>query len=188
MTVSIQLIIACWVIFLGYWFVSARGVKPVAEGPARSSTVIYRVPLVVGGFLLWVRGTSHFLSLALTPCAHFTQAAGVVLCVLGVIVAIWSRRILAGNWSSEVTFKEGHELIQTGPYRFARHPIYSGILLICLGTVVAQGQLHRWIGFVLMFAGFWIKLRQEESLMERHFPNAYSSYRNRVKALVPFII
>jgi protein-S-isoprenylcysteine O-methyltransferase Ste14 len=188
MTVSIQLIIVCWVIFLGYWIVSARGVKPVAEGPTRSSIVFYRAPLVVGGFLLWFPGRGHLMSLGLTPCTNFTQEAGVVLCVLGVIVAIWSRRILAGNWSSEVTFKEGHELIQTGPYRFARHPIYSGILLICLGTVVAQGQLHRWIGFAIMFAGFWIKLRQEESLMVRHFPGDYTSYRKRVKALVPFII
>jgi protein-S-isoprenylcysteine O-methyltransferase Ste14 len=108
--------------------------------------------------------------------------------VFGLFVAIWSRRILAGNWSSEVTFKQGHELIQTGPYRFVRHPIYTGILLMCLGTVISAGRIHCWLGVVIIFAGFWIKLNQEESLLLRHFPGDYPSYRSRVKALVPFVI
>ncbi|MGP8200245.1 MAG: hypothetical protein ACLQU4_12165 [Limisphaerales bacterium] len=44
------------------------------------------------------------------------------------------------------------------------------------------------LGFLIMCIGFWIKLQQEESLMLRHFPDEYSAYRKRVKALVPFII
>jgi protein-S-isoprenylcysteine O-methyltransferase Ste14 len=104
------------------------------------------------------------------------------------LVTIWSRRTLGGNWSSEVAFKQGHELVKTGPYRYARHPIYTGLLLMCLGTAVAVGQFHSWLGLLILCVGFWIKLRQEESLLLQHFPTEYPVYRKQVKALVPFVI
>jgi protein-S-isoprenylcysteine O-methyltransferase Ste14 len=108
--------------------------------------------------------------------------------VLGLAVAIWSRGTLAGNWSATVTFKQGHELVQTGPYRFVRHPIYTVILLMILGSVIAVGRLQSSFGFLIVCIGFWIKLKQEESLMLLHFPNEYPAYRARVKAPVPFLI
>jgi protein-S-isoprenylcysteine O-methyltransferase Ste14 len=187
-TISRQLIIACWLVFLGYWIVNARGGKPVAERTNWRSRIAYRFLLILGGVLLWFPKPISPLNMALTPSTEPAQALGVVICALGLVVAIWARRTLAGNWSSEVTFKQGHQLIQTGPYRFVRHPVYTGVLLICLGTAIHGGRLHNWLGFVIMFAGFWIKLRQEESLMLRHFPADYPSYRSRVKALVPFVI
>jgi protein-S-isoprenylcysteine O-methyltransferase len=104
------------------------------------------------------------------------------------LVTIWSRRTLGGNWSSEVAFKQGHELVKTGPYRYARHPICTGLLLMCLGTAVAVGQFHSWLGLLILCVGFWIKLMQEESLLLQHFPTEYPVYRKQVKALVPFVI
>src|SRR6266480_250020 len=62
------------------------------------------------------------------------------------------------------------------------------ILLMFLATALAAGRLGGFVGFVLCFASFWIKLRQEEALMMRHFPDEYPVYRARVKALVPFVI
>ena len=59
---------------------------------------------------------------------------------------------------------------------------------MCLGTAIVVGQLQSWLGFLLLCLGFWIKLKQEESLLARHFPNAYPAYLARVKALIPFII
>ena len=64
---------------------------------------------------------------------------GALVCLLGLFVTLWARWTLAGNWSSDVTFKQGHELIRTGPYRFVRHPIYTGIL----GHVPRHGAGHR---------------------------------------------
>jgi protein-S-isoprenylcysteine O-methyltransferase Ste14 len=185
--VSAQVIVGCWVVFIVYWIISARGVKPMADPPIFLSPLAYRAPLVGGGFLI-CRQFSYPLALAVTPPTGLAQGVGVTVCVVGLFVTIWSRRILAGNWSSEVAFRQGHELIQTGPYRFARHPIYTGLLLMFLGIVIAWGQLHCWIGFVIVTTGLWVKLKMEESLMLRHFPNDYPGYRKRVKALVPFIL
>ena len=58
-----------------------------------------------------------------------------ILTGAGLIVALWARTILGTNWSSNVVLKEQHELIERGPYRFVRHPIYTGVLLMVLGTV-----------------------------------------------------
>jgi protein-S-isoprenylcysteine O-methyltransferase Ste14 len=128
------------------------------------------------------------LDLSPTPHTDLSRAIAAVVCVCGLCVAIWARRTLAGNWNSTVTFKQAHELVKTGPYRFVRHPIYTGILLMCLGTAMKAGQLHCWLGALLIGVGFWIKLRQEETLLLRHFPDEYPAYRKRVKALVPHII
>ena len=160
----------------------------MAEQKSFLSSLIYRIPLTVGGLLLWCPKFSGLLNLRLTPHTDLAQAFGAVVCVLGLIVTLWARWILAGNWSSEVAFKKGHELVKTGPYRFARHPIYSGLLMMCLGTAIVVGQFHSWLGFLLPCIGFWIKLKQEETLMLRNFPSEYLAYKKQVKALVPFVI
>jgi protein-S-isoprenylcysteine O-methyltransferase Ste14 len=53
----------------------------------------------------------------------------------GAAFGVWARLTIGMNWSGNVTFKEGHELIQSGPYRYVRHPIYSALLLMGLGSV-----------------------------------------------------
>ena len=97
-------------------------------------------------------------------------------------------RSLAGNWSSNVTFKQGHELVRSGPYRFVRHPIYSGLLIMFVGTALHVARLHCWLAVPVVVLGFLIKLRQEEALLLRHFPEAYPAYCRQVKALVPYVI
>src|SRR3974390_314183 len=55
---------------------------------------------------------------------------------------------LGENWNGTVTLKEGHELIRSGPYRFIRHPIYTGMLIAFAGTVLALGELSGLLAFV----------------------------------------
>jgi protein-S-isoprenylcysteine O-methyltransferase Ste14 len=103
------------------------------------------------------------------------------------MTCIWARRTLAGNWSSLPVLKKDHDLVQDGPYKFVRHPIYTGFLLMFLGTALAIGRLGGFIGFAVCFMGFWIKLRQEEALMIKRFRGNYLSYKKRVKALIPYL-
>ena len=160
----------------------------MAEQKSFLSSLAYRIPLTLGGFLLWCPKFSGPLNLRLTPHTDWVRISGAVVCVLGLLVAIWARRTLGSNWSSEVAFKKGHELVKTGPYRFVRHPIYSGLLLMCLGTAIVVGRFHSWLGFLLLCIGFWLKLKQEETVMLRNFPDEYLVYKKQVKALVPFLI
>ena len=181
------MIIACWIILAGFEIFSASRAKPAAERQSWLGIMAHRVPLLAGCALLVLTNPLPFLNKDLVPHHGLAQGVAVAACVLGLFIGLWSRWMLGGNWSSAVTFKQGHELIKTGPYRFVRHPIYTGILLMCLGTSIEIGQLRCGLGLAIIFASFWIKLRQEEALMVRHFPDEYPGYRRRVKALVPFV-
>jgi protein-S-isoprenylcysteine O-methyltransferase Ste14 len=187
-TISGSIIIGCWIIFLAYWFISAFRQKPLAEGQSWASTLAHRIPVGLGWFLLVYQGLPPPMNLVLMPRTDWARVIGALVCVLGLFVTIWARWTLAGNWSSDVTFKQGHELIKTGPYRFVRHPIYTGLLVMCLGSAIEIGKLRCFLSLLVVGLGFWIKLKQEESLMLRHFPDEYPAYQKQVKALVPFVI
>jgi protein-S-isoprenylcysteine O-methyltransferase Ste14 len=187
-TISDSIILGCWIIFLAYWLISAMRVKTTAERQSLLSTLAHRIPLGFSYFLLAFRRLPPPMNLRLIPHVAWAMAVGDLICVLGLFVTLWARRTLAGNWSSDVTFKQGHELVRTGPYQFVRHPIYTGLLVMCLGTAIEIGRLRGWLALPLMAAAFWIKLKQEERLLLRHFPDEYPAYCKQVKALVPFLI
>jgi protein-S-isoprenylcysteine O-methyltransferase Ste14 len=180
-----RFITLCWVIFVIYWMISAQSVKPVAERKSRFSSLAHRVPLGFGYFLLVWHKPGRWLSPSTPPALPWI---GFVICLLGLLGTIWARKTLAGNWSSDVTFKQDHQLIVQGPYRFVRHPIYTTLLLMCLGTAIAKNQMEGYAGLLLFLAAFWIKLKQEEEILTRHFPVDYPAYKRRVKALIPFVL
>ncbi|HLX95691.1 MAG TPA: isoprenylcysteine carboxylmethyltransferase family protein [Verrucomicrobiae bacterium] len=182
------IILGCWIIFILYWMISAFRQKPMAEGQSVASALAHRIPVGLGWFLLIFPRLPPPMNRVLVPHTNWALAIGTAICGFGLFVTIWARRTLAGNWSSDVTFKQNHELVRTGPYRFVRHPIYTGLLVMALGTALNAGQLRCWLSIVVVGIGFWIKLKQEERLMLRHFPGQYPAYKKQVKALVPFVI
>jgi protein-S-isoprenylcysteine O-methyltransferase Ste14 len=113
---------------------------------------------------------------------------GWLLTALGIWFAIWARVWIGSNWSSNVTIKEHHELIQGGPYKIVRHPIYAGLLLAFLGTAIIYAELSGFVGFPLIALGFGLKMRLEESFMIEQFGNTYREYTRHVKAVVPYLI
>jgi protein-S-isoprenylcysteine O-methyltransferase Ste14 len=94
---------------------------------------------------------------------------------------------LGRNWSATVTVKESHTLIRTGPYRYVRHPIYSGILLALLGTAVAIGERRGFVAVAVALVGIAWKASVEERRMRETFPE-YAQYRRKTAALVPFVV
>jgi protein-S-isoprenylcysteine O-methyltransferase Ste14 len=130
------------------------------------------------------RSWNHLI--ATTPTA--VQIAAVGLVGIGLAFCAWARVTLGGNWSGAVVFKENHELIQSGPYALVRHPIYTGMLVMVLGTVVDYPAVLSYVLFVAVVVVFFFKSRSEERLMIEHFPDQYPAYRARVKALIPFVL
>jgi protein-S-isoprenylcysteine O-methyltransferase len=183
-----QVIKILWTILFAYWFVSAFGNKKTKIRQSRESRVVYIV-LIFG---TWYLLSSHRRSLAfqLIPISAVTQCIGVFLCAAGVSIAIWARRILGRNWSGYVMIKQDHELIQRGPYRYIRHPIYTGLILALAGTVLALIPTEE--GFLLVLVwivAFYIKARHEEHLLTQEFGEQYAEYKRRVKgALIPFVL
>jgi protein-S-isoprenylcysteine O-methyltransferase Ste14 len=115
--ISDSTIIGCWAAFLLYWLISAQKVKAIAEKQSLASALRHRILVGLGWWLLAFQGLPPPLNSHLTPRTDLTQTIGAAICVAGLLVTIWARKTLAGNWSSDVTFKQDHELVKAGPYR-----------------------------------------------------------------------
>ena len=149
----------------------------------------YVIPILVGGFLLAKgRRLSDPLNHRIIPHVDALAWTGVVLCVAGLIFCIWARFTLGRNWSGVVTLKGGHELITSGPYALVRHPIYTGLLTMFVATVIVLGHIAGIIALPLVIVSMWVKLRSEEKLMLKKFPDEYAAYQQRVKRLIPFVL
>jgi protein-S-isoprenylcysteine O-methyltransferase Ste14 len=122
------------------------------------------------------------------PAAGWVAPLGMVMTLAGLLFACWARHVLGSNWSAVVQLKQDHELIERGPYRHVRHPIYTGLLLAFLGTAVALGEWRGLLALAIVAVSFWRKLRLEERWLGEQFGAAYADYMRRVKALIPGIL
>lgn len=188
-----QFIALCWAIFVIVWLVAAFFTKRTVERSNSFWRVIWiaAVAAVVwsaardGTWLTQSLPKSWDVTWSYAPLLGYTADA---IVAIGLLTALWARFALGTNWSGTVTFKENHELITTGPYAIVRHPIYTGLLTMLLGTVVIGGHA---LGFAVLALGtlaLWLKSLDEERLMIKHFPDTYPDYKRRVAALIPFIL
>lgn len=167
------------------WLVMAFRTKRTLirqRGAFRLAVVVLAVALV-GSSLFPLTSTHRQLW---APSGLLSDLS-LAIVVAGAAFAVWARLTIGANWSGVVTFKENHELVQTGPYRFVRHPIYTALLFMGLGSALDYGRLYGFILLVLATGALVWKMRLEETLMTEHFPEQYPAYRRRVKALVPFL-
>jgi protein-S-isoprenylcysteine O-methyltransferase Ste14 len=186
MTLTGTIIIICWIVLLIYWIVSAFFQKKPKE-KSTLSNIFYSLALLISLILLLLSAKIFFLSYILIRFTVFINIISIFLSILGLIICVYSRTILGGNWSKNVVIKKDHELITSGLYKYVRHPIYLGLLMLFLGTAIAIGNLGCILGFVLLFFSFYIKLKEEENLMIEQFKEKYLDYMKRTKALIPFL-
>ena len=184
-------VLVIWVAWLLYWFVSAFGNKAAARVDGWASFLTYRVPLVVAFMLLFSRATWRlwpWLAQRFLPHGVMWPCIGLVVLLLGLAFACWARVALGRNWSATVQLKQGHELVTAGPYRWVRHPIYTGMLSGVLGSALVIGEWRGLVALALIFVSFAYKLRHEESWMREQFGAAYVEYMRRTKALIPGVL
>ena len=184
------LITLCWVAFAAVWLVLWFNNKETRELESWSNRAAYMALFIVAAVLLWrnFNQAVYPFSIVLLRYSPTKSWVGFVIVLLGLLLALVARIALGRNWSGSVQIKEGHELVTKGPYAFVRHPIYSAILLMVIGTALVLGNLGALLSIPFAFAGCWIKLRQEERFMAREFPETYSAYAARTKRLIPYVL
>jgi protein-S-isoprenylcysteine O-methyltransferase Ste14 len=187
-------IAVCWVVFVVYIFVSAFFTKRTVERRGRGASrilllVAFLVALVVVNFPnLSGDAFLAYAGVPVWPNSIIDALIADAVTLGGLIVVLWARTVLGGNWSAIAEVKEKHELITRGPYRYVRHPIYSGLLLMVLGVIIVFDRAVGVFVFAACFLSLWVKAHQEEKLLTEHFPQAYPEYKARVKALIPFVL
>lgn len=99
---------------------------------------------------------------------------------------VWARQALGRNWSQTVSAKQEHELVRSGPYSRLRHPMYTGGLLACIGSVIVVGGPFVFL-LILLGAIFIWRVDAEDRLLARQFPDEFPDYARRTNALIPFL-
>ncbi len=153
--------------------------RPVEQSEWRLSLVVVLIPAL----FLWTR-TAGWLHRPHLP--GFFVLPGLLVCALGMAFSFWARFSLNRNWSGMAVIRSGHELVEKGPYRYVRHPIYSGLLLSLAGTALAQGLPLRWVGvWLLSLLAVWFKILGEERLLAERFGEEFKAFRQSTPALLP---
>jgi protein-S-isoprenylcysteine O-methyltransferase Ste14 len=129
-------------------------------------------------------------SYTIFPLGFWFQWLTTILVIAIILVSLWTiwsaLRVLGKQWSLQARVLEDHKLIREGPYRFVRHPIYTGML----GMIIAAGLAwSQWIGLLIALAlfaiGTAIRVRSEEKLLREQFGAAFDDYKRSVPAVLP---
>jgi protein-S-isoprenylcysteine O-methyltransferase Ste14 len=178
---ALKLAVSCaWLVFWIYWIASAVDSKQSVRSGWRTRLTGVSA---IGVFL--IAGVLHDGSLAVHSVV--LAAVGVLLFACGIALAVWARLHLGRNWGMPMTQRAEPELVTSGPYRFVRHPIYTGLLTAMLGTALVDNLLGLIVVAVLI-AYFYYCGTVEERNLATTFPKTYPQYRSRTKMLIPFLL
>jgi protein-S-isoprenylcysteine O-methyltransferase Ste14 len=166
---------AGWIGYSAYWSAAARNPAAAKTSESTESRRVHELLANGGALLLFIPVPG--LRQAFLPASLVWVLAGLATQALAFALAIWSRRHLGRNWSGRIEIKTDHELVRTGPYRLLRHPIYTAILGMCVGTALVDGQVHALLGVAMVVLAYWRKIRMEEAKLREAFKTQNDDYR-----------
>jgi len=181
--VAIQI---AWGVTFIYFAASALLTNRIKRRDTWSGRILDRV-LLLGGYVLLFSG----LPLPMIANQHFmhprawVQIAGAVMTYIGLPLTIWSRASLGRYWSGVVALKQDHMLIQSGPYRAIRHPLYSGLILAAFGLAVCVTTWSSLLGAAALLTCFERRAQKEDALLAGEFGAEFEDYRKRTGRLIP---
>ena len=182
-TIDPRLIIGiCW---LAFFIAGAIMAMIYGGGGRRANTgaeMGLRLLMVAGAYL------SVRYGYALQPFGAYTERvaiAGALICFLGLQFGIWARVTLGRSWGMPMTLHDNPELVTAGPYQLVRHPIYTALAVMFIGTSLVFPFMV--VPSLIMIVYCTLAARREERDMEQRFP-AYADYKRRSKFIVPFLL
>jgi protein-S-isoprenylcysteine O-methyltransferase Ste14 len=178
-----------WWAWFAYWFVTSFSASRAKRVQVRWQRRAHLLAFVAAFVLLSYPSVGYgVLGTRIVPRTETLFYAGAAMTAAGLAFAVWARVHLGQHWSGNVTLKEGHRLIRSGPYALVRHPIYTGLLLAFVGSAVAVDEWRGVLAVVIVFATLVPKYRLEERWLTEEFGEEYERYKREVKALIPGVI
>lgn len=181
------LLAVAWVVFWVYWILAALKSRPSRIAYRRQffrgRLAILCLVLVTGWLFRYLPGNvkTHLLG-----TSSLVAVIGLILYIAGVVVAVWARRTLGSAWGLPMTSKDKPRLVISGPYAYIRHPIYSGLLLMALGSAL-DVNTYWLIVFIGASVFFIYSALIEEKLLSEQLPKEYPRYMRSTKRLLPLI-
>jgi protein-S-isoprenylcysteine O-methyltransferase Ste14 len=182
---SSNVITLCWGLFALVWLAGAlygarrRSVVRRAPGPRLLALVVVVTVWLL--FRLVPDRDWRWATVSWPPL----RTVGAAVLLGSTAFALWARVVLGVWWSSTAVVKQGHQLRTNGPYAITRHPIYTGILGMLLGTTLLEGIGGWGVIFLLALAVVEGRIVTEERLLTETFGAEYRRYRAEVPRLIP---
>ncbi len=171
-----------------WWLAMAFFSKSTKRRESPMQRIEHILPAMVGFALIFREGFGGaWLARPIFVAGPTLLLICVVVTVLGLLFAVWARLTLGANWSGTVTIKTNHQLIRRGPYRWIRHPIYTGMLTALLAVAITQGLLSGVVGLAFIFSALYRKARREESFLSQEFGEGFVEHRARTGMFLPRI-
>jgi protein-S-isoprenylcysteine O-methyltransferase Ste14 len=177
-----------WNLWLVSWFLAAAWSAPAAGRAGWRAQAPNLIVTAVGFVILFSqKRTSPLVLIHLWSTPAPVAWAMVALTAVGFAFCWWARLHLGRLWSGTVTRKAGHRIVDTGPYRWVRHPIYTGILASAAGLAILDGTAGAFVGLGLLTLGLAMKARLEEGFLKSELgAQAYAAYAARTPMLIPW--
>jgi protein-S-isoprenylcysteine O-methyltransferase Ste14 len=178
---------ALWIGFISYWSAVAKHAAPTRSSESTASRRTH-VRLMNAAFVLLFFGFGTPLGRRFLPDSIVLVAIGLAIQCGSGALGVWARRHLGRNWSGAITVAENHELVRSGPYRVLRHPIYTAMIGMFVGSAIAIGEWHSLIGALLIMIAYARKIPMEEQSLRGVFGSAYDDYKKGSWAIIPGVL
>ena len=117
------------------------------------------------------------------------QIIGLLLIVPMLWLFYRSHKDLGQNWSATLEIREGHNIVDSGVYKYIRHPMYSAILLlVIIQALLLNNYIAGLSGLISFGLLYFFRVKKEEKMMLLEFGTDYEKYMKRTKRIIPFII
>ena len=189
---SIPDLVAFWAVFyawIGSEIYYGYRLRPRREATRHDSRSTW---ILVG--LIWLGVVVGFGLAFAAPSLAFTSGRrpllylGIVLILAGMALRWYSIRVLGQSFTVTIATRPDEQVVEAGPYRWIRHPSYTGSLLTVIGALVAVTNPLSFLGLLLPIAGHAYRIRVEEQVLVENLGEPYRSYMKRTKRLVPFVV
>ena len=176
-----------WFAWLLTWWAAAFWSTRAIRRPRLGSQLPFRVCVIAGAALVFgLNGRGLGSGTVLWRPDAIAAAPFFAVTIAGLAFTWWARLTLGRLWSSGVTRKAEHRIVDTGPYGLVRHPIYTGVIVAACAIAFVPLTSLTLIGAALLAFGFYLKGRLEEGFLRQELgADAYDEYARRVPMLVP---
>lgn len=148
--------------------------------------VVIALSITAGVFVAGSRSLRGALWMFELPESHWIPALAVALFALGLVIRWWAIITLGRFFTVDVVIEKDHEVVERGPFRYVRHPSYTGVLLAFAGWALTLGN---WVAILVVLAPIFVafvrRMNVEEAALRGALGERYAAYMRRTHRLVP---
>ncbi|MGC3944448.1 MAG: isoprenylcysteine carboxylmethyltransferase family protein [Chryseolinea sp.] len=177
----------CWTTVVVIWLISGIHAAKTRKTASGKAGRWFRFILAVAFPVCFLSNDLRTLNtIYLFSSDAFVQWVSVALCFTGISVAIWARLHIGKSWAMPMAQTENTELITSGPYRLVRHPIYAGLILAMIGSMISASIL--WSAWYILWTLYFLySAFMEEQALQAQYPMDYNDYKRKSKMFIPFV-